>query len=42
MLTIRLQISFATAVGMLKSVVGVLLLTFANTLSKFVRGESIF
>ncbi|MBQ8953413.1 MAG: sugar ABC transporter permease [Clostridia bacterium] len=36
------QISFATAVGMLKSVVGILLLTFANTLSKFVRGESIF
>ena len=36
------QISFATAVGMLKSLVGVLLLTFANGLSKLVRGESIF
>ena len=36
------QISFATAVGMLKSLVGVLLLTFANGLSKIVRGESIF
>ena len=36
------QISFATAVGMLKSVVGVVLLTFANTASKFIRGESIF
>jgi putative aldouronate transport system permease protein len=33
--------SFATAVGLLKSVVSVLLLFFANFLSKITRGESI-
>ncbi|WP_206093352.1 ABC transporter permease [Paenibacillus yonginensis] len=33
--------SFATAVGMLKSVVSVLLLFFANFLSKITRGESV-
>ena len=33
--------SFATAVGMMKSVVSVILLTFANWLSKVVRGNSV-
>jgi len=33
--------SFATAVGMLKSVVSVMLLFFANFLSKITRGESV-
>ncbi|WP_246120571.1 ABC transporter permease [Cohnella terricola] len=33
--------SFATAVGMLKSVVSVILLFFANFLSKITRGESV-
>ncbi len=33
--------SFATAVGMMKSVVSLALLTFANWLSKAVRGESV-
>lgn len=35
-------ISYATAVGMMKSVVALVLLTFANTLSKKIRGESVF
>lgn len=34
--------SFSTAVSMLKSVVSIVLLFFANTLSKLVRGESVF
>lgn len=34
--------SYATAVSMLKSVVSVTLLLFANRLSKLVRGESVF
>lgn len=34
--------SYATAVGMLKSVISVLLLLFANKASKAVRGESVF
>jgi len=33
--------SFATAVGMMKSVVSVILLAFANWLSKIVRGDSV-
>ncbi|MBW7453670.1 ABC transporter permease subunit [Paenibacillus sepulcri] len=33
--------SFATAVSMLKSIISIILLFFANTLSKVVRGESI-
>ena len=33
--------SFATAVGMMKSVVSVCLLAFANWLSKIVRGDSV-
>lgn len=37
-----LQYSFSTAMGMAKSLVSVLLLTFANRLSKVFRGESIF
>ena len=36
------QISYATAVGILKSLVAIILFTFANSLSKFVRGSSIF
>jgi putative aldouronate transport system permease protein len=36
------QISFATAIGVMKSVVSVTLFTFANILSKKVRGSSIF
>ena len=36
------NISYATAVGMAKSIVSLGLLFFANSLSKFVRGESIF
>lgn len=34
--------SFATAAGMLKSIVGVILLMFANRLSKWIRGSSLF
>lgn len=36
------NISYATAVGILKSVVALVLFTFANSLSKVVRGNSIF
>ena len=36
------QIPFATAISMLKSIISVALLFFANTTSKLVRGESIF
>ena len=35
-------ISYATAVGIMKSIVALVLLTFANKLSKKVRGESVF
>lgn len=35
------QYSFTTAVGMMKSVVSVILLTFANWLSKIVRGDTV-
>lgn len=35
-------ISYATAVGIMKSAVALVLLTFANKLSKKVRGESVF
>ena len=38
---IKYQYPFTTAVGMLKSIVGLLLLFFANRLSKVVRGEGI-
>lgn len=34
--------SFSTAVSMLKSVVSIVLLFFANTTSRLVRGESVF
>jgi len=34
--------SYSTAIGMMKSVVSIMLLFVANTMSKFVRGESIF
>lgn len=37
-----MQYSYSTAMGMAKSLVSVLLLTFANRLSKAFRGESIF
>lgn len=37
-----LDYSYATAVGMFQSVISVILLTAANTMSKFTRGESIF
>lgn len=33
--------SFATAISMLKSIISIVLLFFANQLSKIVRGESI-
>ncbi|WP_309568678.1 ABC transporter permease subunit [Paenibacillus sp. sptzw28] len=33
--------SFATAISMLKSIISIILLFFANSLSKVVRGESI-
>ena len=33
--------SYATAIGIFKSVVSVLLLLFANKLAKLIRGESI-
>ena len=36
------QISFATAIGIMKSVVSLVLFTFANIFSKRVRGTSIF
>lgn len=36
------QISYATAIGTMKSVVALLLFTFANLLSKRVRGVSVF
>lgn len=36
------NISYATAVGVMKTVVAVVLFTFANSLSKAVRGHSIF
>ena len=36
------NVSYATAVGMLKSVISLVLLFTANRLSKMVRGESIF
>lgn len=36
------NISFATAVGMLKSIVAIILFAFANNLSKLVRGDSVF
>lgn len=36
------NISFATAVGMLKSIISLILLFSANRLSKSVRGESVF
>lgn len=36
------NISYATAVGIMKSVVAIVLFTFANSLSKTVRGSSIF
>ena len=35
------QIPYATAVGMLKSLVSLVLLTLANLTSKAIRGESI-
>lgn len=36
------NISYATAVGMLKSIVAILLFAFANNLSKIVRGDAVF
>jgi ABC-type polysaccharide transport system permease subunit len=36
------EYSFATALGIFKTIVSIVLLTTANTLSKFIRGESIF
>jgi putative aldouronate transport system permease protein len=36
------QISYSTAVGMMKSLVSLVLFTFANTFSKIIRGSSIF
>jgi putative aldouronate transport system permease protein len=36
------NISYATAVGIMKSVVSITLFAFANSLSKAVRGSSIF
>ena len=36
------EISFSTAMGALKSIVSIILLTFANTLSKKIRGSSVF
>ena len=36
------QISYSTAIGMSKTIIGVVLLSFGNVLSKSVRGESIF
>lgn len=36
------QIPYATAIGMLKSVVSIILLSFANGISKLIRGNSIF
>jgi len=38
----ELRYSFATAVGMFKSIVGIILIYFANFLAKKVRGSSIF
>jgi ABC-type polysaccharide transport system permease subunit len=38
----RAEYSFATALGIFKTIVSILLLTIANTMSKFIRGESIF
>ena len=35
-------ISYATAVGIMKSIVALVLLTFANKLSKKVRGEDVY
>lgn len=37
-----LQYSFSTAMGMAKSLISILLLTFANRFSKLIRGTSIF
>lgn len=37
-----LQYSFSTAMGMAKSLISILLLTFANRFSKIIRGSSIF
>ena len=39
---INSQYSYATAMGMFKSIISILLLTIANGVSKKVRGESIF
>ena len=36
------QISYATAIGTMKSFVALVLFAFANTLSKRVRGTSVF
>jgi ABC-type polysaccharide transport system permease subunit len=38
----NLQFSLSTAMGIFKSVVSIILLTFANFSSKIIRGESIF
>lgn len=38
----NMEYSLATAMGMFKSIVSILLLTFANSASKKLRGESIF
>lgn len=38
----EMQYAFSTAMGIFKSSISIILLTLANTLSKFVRGESIF
>lgn len=36
------EIAFSTAMGMFKSIISIILLTFANRASKLIRGESIF
>lgn len=36
------QISFSVAVGVMKSVIALILFTFANTASKKIRGTSVF
>ena len=36
------QVSYATAIGTMKSLIALVLFTFANILSKKVRGTSVF
>jgi len=38
----RGQISFGTAIGMMKSTISIIMFSAANVLSKYIRGESVF